>query len=530
MLDATDLFYAKREFLFNLPQKIDATKTLQICYNEKPISRICEKSSTCRLFEAFSKASPRGDDRGDNSMTSEKNMNQRWFGTMVRAVLASVMIGFAGTSQAASERPPNVVFLFADDLGYGDLACYGHPYAKTPNLDRLAKEGTRFTQFYVTGVTCNPSRTGVMTGLFPARFPKYPADFGFGDRATITELLKKRGYKTGHFGKWHMGPQSADGTYGIDTIQTIGKSRDKSAGRDDDLYSAAIEFIQENKDGPFYVNVWGHATHFPVNPAPGLVAEFKNVTVNRKDFSPTMQHKFDECLEIGGDLDESMRQYLGDVYQIDLNVGRILKTLDELGLRENTIVVFSSDHGPAPVIVGKKGPRKYSNNMLGYSGKFRGGKHTQYEGGTRVPFIIRWPGQVKAGRVDTENVCSFIDWLPTLCAIAGVEELPKQMDGEDISDIWRGADRQRRNPLFWKTSSPGSMPAIRDGKWKLHLPRRRRGEVELFDLSTDPSESHNIAEKHPNVVDTLQKKSRNWVAELPDQYEKTGNGKGRKEE
>lgn len=447
--------------------------------------------------------------------------NQLSHSLLIIATACTLLSVLPEVSQAAEDRPPNIVFMFADDLGYGDLGCYGHPYAKTPALDQLAKEGTRFTQFYVTGVTCNPSRTGLMTGLFPARYPKYAADFGFGDRVTITELLKQKDYKTGHFGKWHMGPDSSEGTYGIDTVRTIGKSREKSAGRDDDLYSAAIDFIRENKDGSFYVNVWGHATHFPVNTAPELVAEFKDVTVNRDDFSPTMQHKFDECLQIGGELDESMRQYLGDVYQIDLNVGRVLKAIDELGLRDNTIVVFSSDHGPAPVILGKKGARKYSNNMLGYASEFRGGKHTQYEGGTRVPFIIRWPGHVKAGRVDSENVCSFIDWLPTLCAIAVIEELPEQLDGEDISDIWFGADRERSKPLFWKSSSTGSSPAIRDSKWKLHLPRRRDQEIELYDLSVDASESHNIAEKHPDVVAGLRKKLRTWVAELPDEYEKS---------
>ena len=449
------------------------------------------------------------------------NSLRRYTTAAVALLLLSVNV-VAG--QATSERPPNIVFMFADDLGYGDLGCYGHPYAKTPAIDQLAKEGTRFTQFYVTGVTCNPSRTGLMTGMFPARFPKYAADFGFGERVTITELLKKRGYRTGHFGKWHIGPDEADGTYGIDTVKVIGKSHDKTTGvggRDDDLYAAAIDFIKQNKDQPFYVNVWGHATHFPVNTAEGLVANFNDVTVDRNDFSQAMQHKFDECKQIGGDLDDSMRQYLGDVYQIDRNVDRLLKTLDELGLRENTIVVFSSDHGPAPVVRGKQGTTKYSNNMLGYAGQFRGGKHEQYEGGTRVPFIIRWPNKVKAGRVDTQNVCSFIDWLPTLCAIAGVDELPKPIDGEDISNLWFGTDRERTKPLFWKTSAPGSTPAMREGKWKLHLPRKQRGEPELYDLSIDPSESNNVATQHLDVVKALSRKIKAWVATLPTEYSKT---------
>jgi arylsulfatase A-like enzyme len=353
---------------------------------------------------------------------------------LVRLLLSFVPFVLLAEMCVASDRPPNIVFAFADDLGYGDLGCYGHPYAKTPALDRLAKEGTRFTQFYVTGVTCNPSRTGLMTGLFPARFPKYAADFGFEGRVTITELLKKRGYKTGHFGKWHIGPESEDGTYGIDTVKVIGKS--------------------------------------------------------------------------------------GDVYQIDLNVGRLLEAIDELGLRDNTIVVFSSDHGPAPVIPASKGVREFSMNMLGYAAEFRGGRHTQFEGGTRVPLIIRWPGHVKAGRVDRENVTSFIDWMPTLCAIAGVDAPPEQLDGEDVSDIWIGADRERSKPLFWKSSAVGGTPAMRDGKWKLHLPRRQRGEVELYDLSADPSESNNVAEQHLDVVARLARKVRTRVAELPDQYEK----------
>lgn len=445
-------------------------------------------------------------------------MNHTSFKLLLFALLASVTIA---STVVADDQRPNIVFMFADDLGFGDLGCYGHPYARTPTLDKLADEGTRFTQFYVTGVTCNPSRTGLMTGRFPARFPKYAADFGFAQHVTITELLKARGYQTGHFGKWHIGPDDSDGTYGIDMVQTIGQSRDKAAGRDDDLYSAAIDFIRENKDGPFYVNVWGHATHFPVNPAKGHAANFDDVKVDRKAFSTTMQHKFDECKRIGGDLDECMRQYLGDVYQIDQNVKRLLTTLDELGLSENTIVVFSSDHGPAPVVTGKKRTRKYSENMLGYAGEFRGGKHEQYEGGTRVPFIIRWPGQIPAGRVDTSHVCSFIDWLPTLCSIAGVDEIPNDLDGEDISDIWVGRDRERSKPLFWKTSATGSTPAMRDKKWKLHLPRKQRGPVELYDLSVDPSENNNVAVQHPQLVKELSSRLMTWVATLPTDYLKT---------
>ena len=317
-----------------------------------------------------------------------------------------------------------------------------------------------------------------MTGIFPARFPKYPADFGFGDRVTVTEMLQQRGYKTGHFGKWHMGPRDKDGTYGIDKIETIGKSNDAMLGRDDDLYTAAIQFINENKDGPFYVNVWGHATHFPVNTPPNLVNPFQSMKLNRNDFSPTMQKKFNQSFGIDENLDESMRQYLGDVYQIDLNVGRLLKALDDLEIANNTIVVFSSDHGPAPVKLPSKGIREYSKNMLGYAGPFRGGKHTQLEGGVRVPFIIRWPGHVTAGRIDTQSVGSFIDWLPTVCSIAGVKQLPTELDGEDISNAWLGKTHQRQKALYWKTSATSSSPSMRVGNWKLHMPRNNRDNIQ----------------------------------------------------
>lgn len=451
----------------------------------------------------------------------------------LRFLGGSCVLAASGACRALAKsadvaQKPNIIFIFADDLGYADLGCYGHPYARTPAIDRLAREGTRFTQFSVTGVTCCPSRTGFMTGRFPARFHKSPSTFGFGDRTTITELLKQRGYRTGHFGKWHIGPRT-EGTYGIDEYASGTGNKKNPRGRDAWLFDEAIKFIKDNADQPFYVNIWGHITHYPVDTHPDLIKPFKDLVVDRKAFSRTMQHKFDECLKIGGDLNTAMRQYLGDVYSLDMQVGRVLEAIDKLGLRENTIVVFSSDQGPAPVILkNKKASREFSPNMLGYAGQFRGGKHEQYEGGVRSPFIIRWPGHVRKDYTDSNNVISGIDWLPTLCSITGVRKLPKGLDGEDVSDIWFGANRVRTKPLFWKTGSTGSAPAMRDGKWKFHLNTRRGNGIELYDLSVDPSESRNLADSHPDIVARLKVKLAAWVDELPKVYAKDAAKKDKK--
>jgi len=454
-----------------------------------------------------------------------------------RCVLVSLLL-IGGLCFTCPARQPNIVFILADDLGYGDPACYGHPYAQTPELDKLASEGTTFHRFYVTGVTCCPSRTGFMTSRHPASYPKYMADFGFAGRVTITKLLQQAGYRTGHFGKWHMGPEDKDGTYGIDQIGTIGSTKTDPGGRDAGLFEAAMDFIEANKDVPFYVNVWGHITHYPVDPLPTLANRFKDVIVDRSDFGTHMQEKFDTCERIGGDLNNSMRNYLGDVYSLDLQVGRLLRKIDELRLRENTIVVFSSDQGPAPVLTKNKPTdptlkHNPSRNMLGYSGGLRGGKHTQWEGGVRAPFIIRWPGKVPAGKINRTSVFSGMDWLPTVCSVAGISITSNPdrtslnrsrgsvnsdlFEGEDVSDIWLGADRSRVGPLFWKTSSVKARISMLSGDWKLHV---SSDKVELYNLATDPGESLNVQGKNPEIVSALRKQVDRWNATLPTAYTK----------
>ncbi len=443
---------------------------------------------------------------------------------LIRRFLALLSLHSALTAGAASK--PNIVFLLADDLGGGDLHCYGHPYARTPNIDSLARDGTRFTQFYATGCTCCPARTGLMTSKFPATFPTYPANGGFAKHVTITELLKQQGYKAGHFGKWHIGPVQKPGTYGIDSIGGDDEppgGRKKQAddrGRDAHIYDDAIRFIEKNKDGPFYVNVWGHISHNPINPTDGLVKRWRALEVKDRDFPTQMLAKFGDSRRAGGDVDDGMRRYLADVESLDDGVGRLLKRLDELGLRENTIVVFNSDQGADMGKVGNGGLRF---NMMGCNGPYRGGKHTNFEGGLRVPWIVRWPGQVPAGRTDEASVISGADLLPTLCAITGTKINAAEFDGEDASAAWLGKGaHQRTKPLLWKTSSVGSTAVIRDAQWKLFYPvRKNGGNLELYDLEADPAETKNLAAQHKEIVQKLSAQVGAWVATLPKDYLKT---------
>jgi N-acetylgalactosamine-6-sulfatase len=446
---------------------------------------------------------------------------------------------------AAEVKKPNIVFLLADDLGGADLRCYGHPYARTPNLDSLASEGTRFKQFYSTGGTCCPARTGFMSAKFTATYANYPASAGFGDRITITELLKKNGYHTGHFGKWHIGPEPKPGTYGIDAINTGNEpsatsKRNDARGRDANIYDQAIAFIEKNKDHPFYLNVWGHITHNPVNPNQALVDKWSALTIKEEDFPAPMREKFDRVRKAGGDVNDAMRRYLADVESLDDAIGRLLKRIDELGLRDNTIVVFSSDQGAymltqlekdaSGATKIKKGgnknkpnknaatdmPETVIHNLMGYNGPHRGGKHTFLEGGVRAPFLIRWPGKVPAARVDETSVISGIDWLPTLCAITDIKINLADFDGENVSAAWLGAEHTRSKPLFWKTHAKKSDAVIRDGPWKLL--QTRSGSVELYNIPSDPMEKTNVLTTHPIVAKKLEATLNQWKATLPKEY------------
>jgi N-acetylgalactosamine-6-sulfatase len=462
------------------------------------------------------------------------------------ALLTALLLAPLAALHAADapKQRPNVIFILADDSGFADFGCYGHPYARTPNIDSLARDGTRFTQFYATGVTCCPARTGLMTSRWPASFATYPANGGFGERVTITELLHKAGYATGHFGKWHIGPEEKAGVYGLDAVRSIDEAGKKmietTRGRDARVYDEAIRFIEQRKAGPFYLNIWSHISHHKIAPPASYVDKFKDVVVDESKFAAPMRAKFAACKARGGDVSEHMRRYLADIHTMDEDIGRVLKRVDELGLRDNTVVVFSSDQGPAPLEASamkdpearkQKGrnskPQSAESehsrlDSMGYVAGLRGGKTGMYEGGVRVPWIVRWPARVPAGRVDEKSVLSGIDWLPTLCAITDVKISTGDFEGEDTSAAWFGGTHTRTRSLFWKPSSPGSSAGIREAQWKLIYPTRKNGgDLELYDITTDPAEVNNLAAQHPDVVQHLSTKVQAWVATLPKEYIKT---------
>jgi len=397
--------------------------------------------------------------------------------------VVSVVLRLPAVAAQQEEERPNFIFIFADDLGFGDLKCYGHPHADTPNLDRLAAEGSLFRQFHVNGNVCPITRAGLMTGRNPSWFPNYTDDFSFMGATTITNVLQDAGYLTGHIGKWNIGPNydTEHVAYGIDDLRITGSILDDPRGKEGLRFDEAIDFLEGHKDQqPFYLNLWIYATHTPINPPQGLIDHFADITIDRTLYGKHMQEKFDFVVANGGDIQEYMKIYLAEVWGLDIQVGRLLDKIDELGIADNTVVVFSSDNGPERV-------NESRLEALGYSGGLRGEKHSYYEGGTRVPLIVRWPGKVPAGRVDDHSIMFGTDWLTTVASIAKAPYDPNLFEGENMSDVWLGNTRSRKNPLFFRQLNNFSRKFMRYGKWKLHVHLE-----ELYDLDIDPYEMDNV--------------------------------------
>lgn len=432
---------------------------------------------------------------------------------------------------AAAQSRPNVVFILADDLGFGDLACHGHPHIQSPNLDRLAREGTDFRSFTVMNPVCSPSRTGFLTGQFPSRWGVHQHFASHAENAArampdwldpkaplLPQTMKKAGYRTAHFGKWHLTGGGVPGAplpaaYGYDEAAVwTGPGRHVFDGTDHkfaggeasahDRQAAswisvaatdhAVRFIREAKGKPFYVNLWLHETHHLVS-----------ATEDDKRLYP--------------DIDEPHRTYYAAVSRADRQVGRILDLLDELGLAQDTIVIFSSDNGPENSHL-EPGQKFYFSQ--GSTGGLRGRKRSLLLGGVSTPFLVRWPGVVPAGRVDRETALAGVDVFPTLVAAARVPA-PKGYvaDGENMLPALAGRPQQRTKPLFWwwqGTHAGDNWPALgmRDGPWFLLVDESGK-RTELHQVVADREQARNLAGEQPERVARMKAALDQWFATLP---------------
>ncbi len=452
--------------------------------------------------------------------------------------LCALAAAFTGSLHAA-EQPPNIVIIFTDDQGYADLGCFGAKGFTTPHLDRMAQEGMRFTNFYVAQAVCSASRAALLTGCYPNRIGIQGAlgpnsKIGIhANEITLAELLKPLGYATAIYGKWHLGdhPQFLPTRHGFDEYFGLPYSNDmwpkhptnKSfpplkliqgetiIERDPDqrqltgwYTERAVQFIAKHKDQPFFLYVPHSMPHVPLF----VSSQFRG---------------------------KSEQGLYGDVImEIDHSVGRIRKALEQAGVAENTLVVFTSDNGPW---------LSYGNHA-GSAGLLREGKGTTWEGGVREPTVMVWPGTIPPGTVCHEPVMT-IDLLPTIAQLTGATLPAHPIDGKNIASLLR-RDANARSPhkalyFYWGRE----LQALRAGKWKLHFPHRYRTlgdtppgkdglparysqkntELALFDLDADPGETTNCAEDHPEVVMRLQQLADVARQELGDRAKnRTGSG------
>ena len=418
-------------------------------------------------------------------------LKQSGLGTLAAAT------GLAARPSWGRDRKPNIIFIMADDLGYGDLGCYGQATIQTPNIDRMAAEGRRFTDCYSGSTVCAPSRCCLMTGLHSgharirgnARHPLLPED------TTVAECLKKAGYRTGIVGKWGLGEPDTTGIpnrqgfdywfgylnqgrahdYYIDHFWKNEEKYELNGAYSHDLFTReALDFVRRSSDEPFFLYL-----------------------------AYTIPHAFNEGGDDGGMPVPSDEPYSNEpwpqpqknhaamITRMDRDVGQLFALLKSLKLDEDTIVLFTSDNGPH-----QEGGAL--SEFFDSNGPLRGIKRALYDGGIRVPMIARWPGRIEANSTSDEP-WAFWDFLPTACDLAGVSA-PKEIDGISMLPTLLGKPQEGHEFLYWEFHERGVSQAVRMGPWKGVRNGRIDLPVELFDLRKDISEQHNVARQHPDVV------------------------------
>ena len=443
-------------------------------------------------------------------------INRRDFlGAAVAGTVAASSSQATQTPKSAPKRP-NVLFILADDLGWGDLSCYGRPDYRTPNLDRLAAEGTRLTQAYSASPVCTPTRAAFTTGRYPGRtavgleepltwresLRRQKRDVGLPpEHPTVASLLKASGYRTSLVGKWHLGylpkyspvKSGYEEFFGIMSggadylthVEAFGENDlfemetpvERAGYMTDLLTERAVEFLSRRHERPFYLSLHYTAPHWPWE-APGERVERPAGALN------------DGWMTAGG----SLKLYAEMMRSLDEGVGRVVKALRDARLERTTLVVFTSDNG---------------GERFSYQWPFRGEKFWLYEGGLRVPAIVRWPGVVPANKVSPQ-VAITMDWTATFLAAAGARaDANYPLDGEDLLPVLRGARAPFDRTLFW---SYGTQAAAREGRWKYF--RRDEKTEFLYDLSTDEREQSDFKTARPEVLADLRGKHARWESQM----------------
>ena len=447
-------------------------------------------------------------------------------------VLFLIAMLFSFFQQGISAEPKtNVVFFLIDDLGWRDLGCYGSDYYQTPNIDRLAKEGVRFTDAYSACTVCSPTRAAIMTGKYPARLlltqwlpsgrwsrtghkmkeGRYISNLPL-EEVTIAEVLRDHGYKTAFMGKWHLGTETyyypehqgfdvnvagrdygAPGSYFFpftgkwkipSTGQTLHKKQPLSGKKGDYLADRLAEeaesFIRNNSDNPFFLMLSHYAVHTPLQGKPGKVLNYEKIPENKRQGKPA---------------------YAAMVESVDESVGRVTRVLRELGLEKSTLVIFTSDNG------GFAGAT--SNAPL------RANKGSNYEGGIRVPAIVKWPKAGRRGVLSNVPIIS-MDFFPTILAATGHALCPYQhIDGVDLTPVLKKSGGLNRDAIYWHyphyNRHPQNFPAgvVRAGNWKL-LQEFETGKLSLYDLADDIGETRDLASRYPEKVKSLLTKLKSW--------------------
>lgn len=415
----------------------------------------------------------------------------------------------AGTTHSAPTMvKPNVIFILADDLGYGDLGCYGQKRIQTPNLDRMAAEGMRFTQCYAGSTVCSPSRcafiTGKNTGHCTIRGnhrPELPIGAG---ELTVAEVFKAAGYATALIGKWGLGLDGSPGAperkgfdyffgypsqtsahnyyppylmRGSEKVVLAGNENGKRTVYSHDLFmQEAVDYVRKNRDHPFFLFLSLTIPHANNEERPNGIQVPSDAPYSKEDW-PQVEKNFAASITL-----------------MDASVGRLLKLLKELGIDDNTMVWFTSDNGP-------HSEGGHSARFFDSGGPLRGIKRDLYEGGIRMPLIVRWPGRIKAGVV-TDQILAFWDLLPTFAALVG-QPVPKGIDGISVLPALLEDKRVPHPPLYWEFHEDGFSRAVRMGNWKgVSLDPAK--PLDLYDLTTDLSEKHNVAAGHPDIVKRIE--------------------------